>query len=215
MNEQPIRIILSTTTTAFKRGPDNKIYQIQKPMIFQKGRRLPQPDGEPADPIRIVDIVEFEGDAESGEDSFFMVFSVAEDGTPAQQADMGFVTKVPADLVIRKDSRVSATEMLLDLKRMQAEAEEPPQVEQATPVSGPPVAPPAPTNQQVHVAAPSAQQAPVVHHTQVQAPPPPLPPELSVMDPPPPPGYVSEPQEPSLLDASGSQEDSNASHDGQ
>jgi hypothetical protein len=218
MNEQPIRIVVSTTTTAFKKGPDGSLHPIQKPTIFQKGKRLPPPEGMPEDPLRIVDIMEFEANEETGEDGFFMIFSVAEDGTPAQQHDVGFVTRIPADLVIRKDAHVSATEMLMTLKEMQAqqlaEDEEPPT--QVPVQSGPQV------QRQVH--APTAVQAPPPRQpaapnpqqfVQVAVPPQvaaALPPEIAAMAPPP------EPQESGLLDSvetPHAQEQTNASDDGQ
>lgn len=214
MNEQPIRIVVSTTTTAFKKGPDGSLHPIQKPTIFQKGKRLPPPEGMPEDPLRIVDIMEFEANEETGEDGFFMIFSVAEDGTPAQQHDVGFVTRIPADLVIRKDAHVSATEMLMTLKEMQAQqiADD---EEQATPPQAPPV------QRQVQVptavqAPPPVQPAPQPQQfVQVAVPPQvaaALPPEIAAMAPPP------EPQEPGLLDSvetPHAQEQTNASDDGQ
>jgi hypothetical protein len=215
MNEQPIRIVVSTTTSAFKRDPTGMLHLVHKPMIYQKGLRLPQPEGIAEDPLIVIDIQEFDADPETGEDAFFLVYSVGEDNTPFQQHDIGVLTKVPADLVIRKDGRVSAIEMLNELKKAQAdalraqqEAEEEERLEaeaeqhqQAAPaVPQPGFVHPPPVRQPVQ--APQAPQPPSISVN--------LPPEVAQMAPP-----VFESPNTGLMASMGSmiEENTNASDD--
>lgn len=165
MEENLIRIVVSTPTTAFKRDSTGALHMISRPMIYQKGRTLPPPEGEPEDPLVIVDILEFEADEETGEEAYFGIYSVGADGTPAAVADVGFVTRIPASLVIRKDARVSASDMI---EALQGPAEEEPTTE-AVAVA------PVPTPAGWVMPPQQAAQAPV------QAPP--LPPEVAVMPP--------------------------------
>lgn len=127
-----------------------------------------------------------------------MVYSVGADNSPIAQANIGFATKIPASLVIRKDSKTVASEMIGVLLAMREEAEKA-EAEQeadlvqeaieAAPQAGlrPPYAstatnPQDPTLQQ---GVPPQNIPPTGFVVQQQAQPaanlPPLPPELSVM----------------------------------
>jgi hypothetical protein len=255
MNEQPFRIVVSTATSAFRRSPDKALHLISKPMIYQKGRPLPSPEGVPDEPFIIVDIQEFaevepteptdptpenpEGDpGEPGEDAFFLIYAVGADGSQPAADDIGVLTKIPADLIIRKDSRVSANEMLMALRQMQAEGEK---AVQRVPPPQPPVAPtfqaataqPAPVAQppvQGAVAAPVAQppvqptvqapMAPAQVQPPVQAevvdPPQPAPPAtIAVAMPPEVAAMAPPPFAPPIAVVAPSEETSDASDDGQ
>lgn len=130
MNERPIRIVVAEQGT----GP-NTVYQI--------GSRLPQPLPNPEEPLVIVDIDEYVDDEDNPD--VFIVLSVGEENSEYQQNGIGFMTRIPASLVVRRDSAVSAAELIEALAekqvRLQAEEDEP-EADEPQPAPSPAEPPP-------------------------------------------------------------------------
>jgi hypothetical protein len=169
MNEQIIRIVVNTTEGELRQDPAGGFHPFTRPVIFQKGKPLPQPEGEPPEPLVVIDIQEVQNDAG---DDYYLVYSVGEDKSIYQVNNIGFVTAVPADTVVRKDSQVPASEIFNELARLQAEAL---QMEEEDGADDDPAPPPA-------VMPPGLAAAPPQHPQTIAVG---LPPEIAAMRPPP------------------------------
>jgi len=143
MDEQPIRIVVDSTETHFVQTSeavvDNmgnmivppRMEPVKRKVVFQRGMPLPVPEGTPQEPLIIIDIIEY---APDDDEPYYLVFSVGRENSEYERNDIGIITRIPASLVIRKDSRVSATEMVKFLREQAepsaSESAEPPQHQQ-------------------------------------------------------------------------------------
>ena len=93
------------------------------------GSRLPQPAPNPEEPLVIVDIDEYD-ENDDGAVDVVIILSLGEEGSEYQKTGTAFMTRVPADLVVRRDSVVQAAELIQALEdkarqlKEQAEADE-------------------------------------------------------------------------------------------
>jgi len=105
--------------TPFRAQPIYKV--VKEPIVYKRGKRLPDPSGKTPDPLLIKEIVMYTVDDGS---VYYDVFSVGEPGSVPADHDVGFITTISAEDVVRRDVRVLASKTIEEFRQRIQEANE-------------------------------------------------------------------------------------------